>query len=189
MKIFFITISLFLLVAFLSCGNKKGYFGEMYDSYRVDSLESFKDLIGSLKTKPFKNSLRISCNDCNQIPFCGVLTYISDTIFFRTQESLKPFLILNSKRLSKTTIEYSKNRLDEVTNLGTIYDKENGDSLALFMLQPTLTNLPPDATYLKFITLKKGGIKHLTFANNAGNYTIKLSKYPSIIYKETLLTD
>jgi hypothetical protein len=163
MKHIFIILSV-VAISLPSCTNERSssFFRDMPLKYEVDSLSIFSDLMGSLITKKMDdNVLYMSCDDCNLIPFCGYLKF-------------------SATRLAPYTVEYSNDRVDEIRNLGRVFDKKNADSLFLFQLTPIVKQSLPDATYLKYISIRDGGIRHLTFSNSGGDYTIELSKFANV---------
>lgn len=186
-------ISLVIFVLLCACQRyekKASYFDQMPRELKMDSLEEIgREMIKDLTVKDVKwkddDVIQISNSDCNNIPFCGYLTYKSDTIFYSTTLTgyRKPFLIFNSERFSKWTIEYRRGRVDEITYLELMPDREKkGDSLYLFMLAPQKMK-GMHSVYLHLLAIKKGGIKLLTFSNYRDiRITIALHKYPKVVY-------
>jgi hypothetical protein len=184
MKHIFIILSV-VAISLPSCTNERSssFFRDMPLKYEVDSLSIFSDLMGSLITKKMDdNVLYMSCDDCNLIPFCGYLKYSNDSLLYSKDrdENFRLFLLFSATRLAPYTVEYSNDRVDEIRNLGRVFDKKNADSLFLFQLTPIVKQSLPDATYLKYISIRDGGIRHLTFSNSGGDYTIELSKFANV---------
>jgi len=180
-----------LLCACRQDERKDSYFDQMPRELKMDSIEGIgREMIKDLTVKDVKwkddDVIQISNSDCDKIPFCGYLTYKSDTIFYSAALTgpRKPFLMLNSKRFSNWTIEYRRGRVDKITYLLLMPDREKkGDSLYLFMLRPQkMKGMHPN--YLYLLAIKKGGIKLLTFSNYSGTIlTISLHhQYPKVVY-------
>jgi len=175
-------ISIFTLY---SCkNNSDGYFNEMPERFNVDSLTKLTGLFNSIKIQKSDNGnkIRLSSNDCALIPFCGTIWFSQDTIYIQNEQlEPSPFLILNKSKNSQWSISYSPERTDEVTYLGTVPDNNSGGNLELFMLTPIIRKAPLDASYLKYILVRQGGIKYLGFWSYPGEFTISLNKYPQAI--------
>lgn len=186
-------IGILLISMLLSCQSvekKGGYFNQTPSKFKLDSLRTGSDLIGDLVFEDVgskgEDVVKVSNSDCITIPFCGYLSYKRDTVFHSATKAglRKPFLILKAKKFSKWVVEYRHDRIDEVTYLGMRADESDGDSLHLFMLQPTKLLGAIDSEFLKFIAIKKGGIRHLSFYNYAHLFTIRLQEYPKVIFEE-----
>lgn len=175
-----------LPLCFISCVKNDGFFREMPKTYSVDSLTAFEDIFDGLKTTQIGNGdvLKVESSDCYLIPFCGFLTFRNDTIFYsqQTGESLRPFMVLNERRFQKRTIEYEDGRVDEIRYLGLIPEIGSQDSLALFEIIPIKRRQPADATYLKFLGIRDGGIKLVTFGGTSADYSIRISHYPKLVH-------
>jgi hypothetical protein len=182
-----------ILYISLHCGNHamESFFDRMPTTYNIDSLETYKDVFNKLVTRHGINNgisyLKVESDNRQLIPFCGYLHVFSDTVYYSSNKEEKgnPFLFLNAEKFKKWKINYSENRADSIIYVGKIYDKFMHDSLKLFWLKPQTTDLPLDASYLKFITLTDGGFRHFTFSNMMGDQTVILNSYPKIIYKTT----
>lgn len=177
----------------LSCSIDKqdGYFADMPRRYDIDSLSRHERLFESLRTRAyFKDGvsvLSVHCNDCVLIPFCGYLILKSDTVYYARSEDeeLRPYLVMNSDKFASRRIEYSSVRADSVTYMGMMYDKHFDDSIAFFRLKPIERKSAIDATYLKFIAIKEGGIRYLTFSNSSGDVSILLSSHPRVVWRSS----
>lgn len=183
---------LFALCGACQEGRQEGFFAQMPRAYQTDSLSVYKDLFGSLTTLAYRTSdgstLAVNCDDCTLIPFCGVLLFRNDTVFYSGSEGdrPKPFLVMNAPRFSGGRIEYSNLRIDSVTYMGKMYDKHYNDSIPFFRLNPKKRMAALDASYLKYIALKEGGIRYLTFSGMAGDISIRLSERPHVVLRTGL---
>lgn len=168
----------------ISCTVKEeGFFSNMPSTYEGDLYGGLFEGLSTIKILN-GNGLKVNSEDCDLIPFCGVLEYRNDSIFYSNDQDrvAKLFLVLNSKEYSKIIIEYSDNRSDEVTYIGLSYDRKHQDSLALFKFKPIKRSVPHDTDYLKYLGIKRGGIRLLTFGSGNGkDVSIELTEKPTII--------
>ena len=177
----------FIISVFSSCETREvGFFGEMPDFFDGSNLSMYSDIIESLKIKKDQSNdrIEISCKDCDLMPLCGYLMFRNDSVFYsnKSDNRLKLFFALKSKKKSIQRIEYSASRSDRITFLGTVYDPIIKDSVFLLKLTPVTREIPPDGDYLKYISIKNGGIKMITFSSGVGKeVSIELSKAPKII--------
>lgn len=91
-------------------------------------------------------------------------------------------MVLNERRFQTRTIAYPDGRIDDIRYLGLIPERGSQDSLALFEIIPIKRLQPADAGYLKFVAIKDGGIKLVTFSGSTGDYSIKIGQYPKLIH-------
>ncbi len=165
-----------------------GYFNEMPRKYKTDSLEIFKDLFNNLKTTTEVENgvsyLHVESGDCKLIPFCGYLKVSGDTIFHAASKSNQwnPFLIFNAKLFSGWTIKYSTTRIDSITYFGKRFDIIKQDSIPLFLLTPLVGTTSPHESYLRYISIRNGGIQSISISNQLNDITIQLIEHPKVVY-------
>jgi len=179
---------MFLIASILSSCERKvdGFFSEMPDRYDGKELPMYADIIESLKIEKDNtgNKIEISCSDCDVMPLCGYLMFRSDSIFYsnKSDNKVKLFFALKAKKNSNQIFEYSDSRSDKITFLGAVYDPIIKDSVLLLKLAPVKREIPPDGDFLKYISIKNGGIKLFTFSSGVGSdVSIELSKVPKVI--------
>lgn len=190
MKKINILVLIGLSCAIMSCKQgKPGFFAGMPNRFFNDSLTVQKELFANISIQHLNNnSINLETQDAELIPFSGILKVEGDTIYFRSnrstkKEKFKPYLILSAPKFDTLRFSYTSARSDEVVAMGKMYDKISRDSLQYFQLTPTKRRAASGSTYLKYIALKKGeGIRYLTFSNYSSDYTIKLVKYPKVVW-------
>jgi hypothetical protein len=161
-----------------SCSKKDGFFSEMPSSYDGSVLDDYGDLISNLRTKVVLDGdgLDVSCLKCEEIiHFCGVLTYRNDTIFYsnNSDQKRKVFFVLGEKKFSQWVVEYSLEKSDSITFVGKSYRKESNDSVYVYEFKSAKRwSQPADAPYLKYISIKRGGIKQFGFHSGSGKTVV-----------------
>jgi hypothetical protein len=170
----------------LSCYSRKGFFYEMSPSYVGTALPYYGDVFEKLKTKIVDdgNSLEISCEGFESlIPFCGHLEFRNDSIFYANNDDKieKLFMVFGERLKTQRVLEYSSQRIDKVKFIGMKYRSKTKDSVAVYQFNPVKGGPPLDGDYLKYVAVKRGGIKLLGFSSGGGEINIELSATPHVI--------
>jgi hypothetical protein len=177
---------LLVLVVLLGCAeNGDGFFSEMPKNFDTDSLTVQKDLFASLRIQPIdKNEIEVKSNDCTLLPFCGNLRFQNDTIYHRASpsEAYRPYLVLNARRFDTLMYVYSPERVDKVVYIGLMWDEAKNDSLKYFQLIPVKRKSPFHTAYVKYVSVKNGGIQYITFSSYTKTYTISITKFPKVVW-------
>lgn len=179
----------YLMLVLGSCvrQHKEGYFSEMPRFFHTDSLDFLNETFESFRFEPRGDCLESNTDHCELMPFfCGILSLKNDTIFFRKnrENSEFPFLILTARRFDSWNLEYKSGRIDSIISLGLIYDKFNNDSINVYELIPKRITAPMDDGFINEISLGREGIRYITYSSWGRITTIKLGKYPKVVYTE-----
>jgi hypothetical protein len=181
-----------LLVAsiWLSASNcqerPSGYFRNMPSRFIVDSLQTEKELFQELVIHHDATDIIAldAGSHCNIIPFCGFLKANGDTLFYkrRLEDKFRPFLNLNAPKFDTITFKYFDSRIDDVVSMGKMYDSIFKDSINYFQLIPRDGRSIHHERYIRYVAIKAGGIRYLTFRTQLKDYSIWLKEHPILVW-------
>ncbi|HCW08050.1 MAG TPA: hypothetical protein DGG95_11875 [Cytophagales bacterium] len=178
----------FAFIYFLaSCSSREGFFSDMPLKYDVDQLPYYKDVFINLRTEVFSDGdkLRVRCNGWEHlIPFCGILEYRKDSVFFYNESDglKKLFLVIGEPEMSTRRIKFNDGLVSEIKFIHMTTLPGFKDKVALYQMKPLQRGLPSDADRLNYIAIGRGGIKLLGFSAGLGGETnIELFQTPKVL--------
>ena len=94
----------------------------------------------------------------------------------------RPYLKLGVSKFDTTHFVYSNSRIDNVVAMGKMMDSIFKDSIHYFQLLPVQSGSPHHNSYVRYVAIKNGGIRYLTFKTYSKDYTILLKNYPKVVW-------
>ena len=176
-----------ICISMNSCFRQKsGFFEKMPTSFLTDSLTVQNDLFESINIQHTNgDEIKFDAGDyCNVIPFCGFLMAKNGTIYYKKDKTseYRPYLKLGVSKFDTTHFVYSNSRIDNVVAMGKMMDSIFKDSIHYFQLLPVQSGSPHHNSYVRYVAIKNGGIRYLTFKTYSKDYTILLKNYPKVVW-------